>query len=54
MPRRSPGRRVRHAITLLWEEIHRNMAMLGITDLTQLSGGVSAAGWVTAWRAFPA
>ena len=28
---------VRHAITLLWEEIHRNMAMLGITDLTQLS-----------------
>jgi L-lactate dehydrogenase (cytochrome) len=32
---REPG--VRHAITLLWEEIHRNMAMLGITDLSQLS-----------------
>lgn len=30
-----PG--VRHAITLLWEEIHRNMAMLGITDLTQMT-----------------
>jgi L-lactate dehydrogenase (cytochrome) len=29
-----PG--VRHAITLLWEEIHRNMAMLGITDLAQM------------------
>ena len=28
---------VRHAITLLWEEIHRNMAMLGITELSQLS-----------------
>ncbi len=30
-----PG--LRHAITLLWEEIHRNMAMLGITELDQLS-----------------
>ena len=30
-----PG--VRHAITLLWEEIHRNMAMLGITDLRQMT-----------------
>ncbi len=28
---------LRHAITLLWEEIHRDMAMLGITDLAQLS-----------------
>jgi L-lactate dehydrogenase (cytochrome) len=28
---------MRHAITLLWEEIHRNMAMLGITDLSQIS-----------------
>ena len=28
---------LRHAITLLWEEIHRDMAMLGITDLGQLS-----------------
>jgi L-lactate dehydrogenase (cytochrome) len=27
---------LRHAITLLWEEIHRDMAMLGITDLAQL------------------
>ncbi len=30
-----PG--VRHAITLLWEEVHRNMAMLGITDLAQMT-----------------
>mgnify|MGYP001163400564 CR=1 FL=1 len=30
-----PG--VRHAITLLWEEINRNMAMLGITDLRQMT-----------------
>ena len=28
---------LRHAITLLWEEIHRDMAMLGITDLGELS-----------------
>jgi L-lactate dehydrogenase (cytochrome) len=31
-----PG--MRHAITLLWEEIHRNMAMLGITELRQMTG----------------
>jgi L-lactate dehydrogenase (cytochrome) len=28
---------VRHAITLLWEELHRNMAMLGITELSQMT-----------------
>ena len=28
---------VRHAITLLWEEIHRDMAMLGVTDPAQMS-----------------
>jgi len=28
---------VRHAITLLWEEIHRDMAMLGISDLSQMT-----------------
>jgi L-lactate dehydrogenase (cytochrome) len=33
-----PG--LRHAISLLWEEIHRDMAMLGITDLAQLSPDV--------------
>ena len=27
---------VRHAIALLWEEIHRNMAMLGVTKLGQV------------------
>ncbi len=32
--RGEPG--VRHAITLLWEEIQRNMAMLGITDPAQM------------------
>ena len=32
--RGEPG--VRHAITLLWEEIQRNMAMLGISDLGQM------------------
>ena len=32
--RGEPG--VRHAITLLWEEVQRNMAMLGITDLSQM------------------
>lgn len=32
--RGEPG--VRHAITLLWEEIQRNMAMLGITDPRQM------------------
>jgi L-lactate dehydrogenase (cytochrome) len=28
---------VRHAITLLWEEIMRNMAMLGVTDPAQMA-----------------
>jgi len=32
--RGEPG--VRHAITLLWEELQRNMAMLGITDPAQM------------------
>jgi L-lactate dehydrogenase (cytochrome) len=32
--RGEPG--VRHAITLLWEEIQRNMAMLGINGLGQM------------------
>jgi L-lactate dehydrogenase (cytochrome) len=33
--RGEPG--VRHATTLLWEELQRNMAMLGITDPAQMS-----------------
>ena len=32
--RGEPG--VRHAITLLWEELQRNMAMLGITEPAQI------------------
>ena len=28
---------VRHAITLLWEEIHRNMAMLGINTVKEMT-----------------
>ena len=32
--RGEPG--VRHAITLLWEELQRNMAMLGITEPSQI------------------